>query len=209
MKGYLLPMRNARVIHYQRQYPQSSSPRFILAALLAFTVAIVVFVLAVADLSYGQDKPALKPKTGTGPAKPAATAAKPVTPIAAPAPGSNPPAQAPTPATTPPADPCTVCKGPYCPTLLQCKDLTIAQDRVIIAIQSYNNRVAREEVQWDETKQKSATTDILVDTCRRVMAENKWPATVRCDLNTSPVTFVVPGVPGDGEKKAADAPVKK
>lgn len=207
-------MRSARIIiiHDSRHY-QPGSPRFILASLITFGIVIVLLVMAAAAIAKGQDEPRTPikdaPKTAAPVPVPAPTKTKTETDTDA-----KPKVDAPTtPPTTLPtasastatatADPCTTCKGPYCPTVLQCKNLSLVQKDLVIAAQSYNLRLAQEELKWDEYAQKQSAVQAMLNECRKVMDDNHWPATVRCTPNSSPIGFLIPVEP------AASLPVAK
>lgn len=204
-------MRSARYhrIH-DRPYPRpTSSPRFILASLITFGIVIVLLVMAAAVIAKGQDEPRTPVKDVPKTAAPVPAPAKTET-------DTKPKVEAPITTPTAPtasaavADPCTTCKGPYCPTVLQCKNLSLVQKDLIIAAQAYNIRLAQEELKWDEYAQKQSAVQAMLNECRKVMDENHWPATVRCTPNSSPIGFVIPAEPAAvlPVAKGKGAPVK-
>jgi hypothetical protein len=77
--------------------------------------------------------------------------------------------------------------SPYVPTDSQAKDLRIAQLEAVSAQQSWN--IASQKI--PEYSTFNDAVNKFAAMCRKVEADNKWPAGVVCDLNSNPVAFVM------------------
>jgi len=77
--------------------------------------------------------------------------------------------------------------SPYVPTEAQADKLRIAQLEAITAQQSWN--IASQKI--PEYSAFNDSVNKLAAACRKVEADNRWPAGVVCDLNSNPVVFVM------------------
>jgi hypothetical protein len=89
-----------------------------------------------------------------------------------------------------PADPPKVVPV-YKPTLDQEKDLKIDQ----LAAQLAQSQLAAKEQTFPEFNQFQQSMTALRQQCARVIAANKWPATVQCDVQSIPVRFCEGSLP--------------
>jgi len=94
-----------------------------------------------------------------------------------PAPAASAPAPAPAPVPVP---------SPYKPNELQSLQLENAQLRAINANQAY--QAAQAAIPTTKANFESSV-NALVALCNKIKTDNKWPATVRCDINQNPIVF--------------------
>lgn len=133
------------------------------------TMVGLAVLLAIA-ISHSQDQ--AKPKAATTPAT-SATATAPATTAASPA------------VIPPPSDPCSLCRGKYCPSEIQCLRLTNMQLRALNVQQALQIK----SQQLAEYKQLQSEVDGMQTECKKVITDNHWPADVGCDINMAPVAF--------------------
>jgi hypothetical protein len=85
-------------------------------------------------------------------------------------------------------------KEPYTPTAEQAKDLEIAQLKEQLAQSQWAQRA--QAIPEFAPYQQSAMA--MQKQCASVIAANKWPATVQCDIQQVPVRFVDTANAGSG-----------
>src|SRR5208337_3075630 len=95
----------------------------------------------------------------------------------------KPAAVVPVPVTTPVTAP--VKKSEYQPTEIQRLKLENAQLRAVNAQQSWS--AASMKLAEYQTFQSSVNS--LVEECKNIERENRWPADVGCDINQNPIVF--------------------
>jgi len=103
----------------------------------------------------------------------------------------------------PPADPPKA--KSYDATADQAKDLKIDQ----LAAQLAQSQLAAKEQTLPEFTQFQQSMQALRSQCARVIAANKWPATVQCDIQSVPVRFcegILPCVVAPPPVSASTAP---